>query len=194
MTGELNFDQLIQRLRAGDHDAADSLVRQFEPEVRRFIRFRLTSPPIRRFIDSLDVSQSVLARFFVELERGTIEVAGPDQLRRLLMTMARNKLYDHARTQKAAKRDARRLESEPERLEQVADSATTPSEQLAAAELVEAVRSRLSTDELYLVEQRMDGRTWDDLAQELQSTVDAVRKRMCRAIDRAAKELGVIEC
>lgn len=193
MGGAEEFERLIQRLRGGDQEAANSLVRRFEPEVRRFVRFRLTSLAMRRLIDSVDVSQSVLAKFFVELEKGTIEVASPDQLRRLLITMARNKLYDHARTQNSVKRNPRRVDATPGAIERVTDPLSTPSEEFDAAELVEAVRARLSPDELYLLNQRLSGRSWGDLANERQSTSEAIRKRVTRAIDRVARELGVIK-
>ena len=54
MTERESFEQLIERVRAGDDQAASDLVRLYEPEVRRFIHFRLTTPALRRFVDSLD--------------------------------------------------------------------------------------------------------------------------------------------
>ena len=193
MTERESFEQLIERVRAGDDRAAAELVRQYEPEVRRFIHFRLTTPALRRFVDSLDICQSVLANFFVHLDKGGLQLEHPDQLRRLLITMARNKLHDHARKMKAARRDARRLETGDGPLQHVADSWEGPSEQIMAEELVVALRSRLSVDELYLVDQRFSGRSWNDLADELETSAEALRKRMTRAMDRAATELGLIE-
>ena len=35
------FDELIRRVRAGDPDAAAELVRNYEPAIRRAVRFRL---------------------------------------------------------------------------------------------------------------------------------------------------------
>ena len=193
MTESETFDQLIERVRSGDDRAAGDLVRLYEPEVRRFVHFRLTTPALRRFVDSLDICQSVLANFFVHLDRGGLQLDNPDQLRRLLITMARNKLHDHARKMKAARRDARRLATGEGHLETVADSTAEPDEQVMAEELVVALRSRLSEDELYLVDQRFAGRSWNELAAELDTGADALRKRMTRAMDRAATELGFIE-
>ena len=193
MSVKLSLEQLMQRLALGDEDAAEELLRDYEPEVRRFVRFRLSSPTIRRFVDSLDVTQSVFAKFFVELRRGQISLQNSQQLRGFLFTMARNKLFDKTRREHAAKRDARRLSAQDGAArDSLTDDAPTPSEQLANNELVEMIRRQLSEDDLYLVEQRFDGRAWDDLADELGSTPDAIRKRMTRAVDRAARELGVI--
>lgn len=107
--------------------------------------------------------------------------------------MARNKLHDHARKMKAARRDVRRLSTGDGHLENVADSLADPSEQLMTEELVVALRSQLSEDELYLVDQRFAGRSWNELADELDTGADTLRKRMTRALDRAAAELGLIE-
>jgi RNA polymerase sigma factor (sigma-70 family) len=194
MTERESFEQLIERVRGGDDQAAGDLVRLYEPEVRRFIHFRLTTPALRRFVDSLDICQSVLANFFVHLDKGRLQLENPDQLRRLLITMARNKLHDHARKMKAARRDARRLEMGGDAsLQHVADAMDGPSEKLMTEELVLALRSRLSEEELYLVDQRFSGRSWGELADELQTSAEAIRKRMTRAMDRAAAELGLIE-
>jgi RNA polymerase sigma-70 factor (ECF subfamily) len=193
MTGPATFEQLIQRVRQGDEQAAGELVRLYEPEVRRFIHFRLTTPALRRFVDSLDICQSVLANLFVHLDRGSLQLDNPDQLRRLLITMARNKLHDHARKMKAARRDARRLATGDGHLDHVADSTAEPDEQIMNEELVVALRAQLSKDELYLVDQRFAGRSWNELAEELNTGADALRKRMTRAMDRAAAELGFVE-
>lgn len=188
------FEELLQRTRQGDQDAVTELVRLYEPEVRRFVRFRMTNPTMRRFLDSLDISQSVFGRFLVDIQNGAFEVTSPAQLRNLLLTMARNKLYDNARYQQAAKRDRRRTEAaSSEGLEQISDPGKTPSAQLAADELVAAVRAELAPDELYLIDERLNGRDWNDLAAELQVAPDAARKRMTRAIDRVAQQLGLVQ-
>ncbi len=88
MTEQSSFEQLIERVRAGDEAAAGELVRLYEPEVRRFVHFRLTTPALRRFVDSLDICQSVLTNLFVHLDKGGLQLDNPDQLRRLLITMA----------------------------------------------------------------------------------------------------------
>ena len=61
------FAPLMELVRRGDQRAAAELVRRYEPEVRRFIRFRLSTPALRRTMDSLDICQSVLFKFFVEV-------------------------------------------------------------------------------------------------------------------------------
>ena len=186
-----SFDSLMHRLRKGDSDAATELVRRYEPEVRRFVRFRLFTSNLRQIVDSLDVSQSVLARFFVQLEAGEINITSHEQLRSLLLVMTRNQLFDVARRQQAQKRDVRKIVTDE--FDMVADSADTPSKQVADAELLDLMQARLSDHERHLVQERLAGKPWDEIAVEMKSTPEAVRKQMTRGIDRAAKELGVIE-
>ena len=108
--------------------------------------------------------------------------------------MARNKLYDRVRHAQAGRRDARRTTmGGDELLEVVTDAAQSPSELLSAQEVIEAVCSQLSEQDRYLVDQRMHGRPWEDLAQELHASPEALRKRMTRAIDDAAEHMGFRE-
>jgi DNA-directed RNA polymerase specialized sigma24 family protein len=92
-----SFEQLIRRVRAGDGEAAAELIARYEPEVRRFIRLKLLDPRLQRAVDSADIWQSVLANFFVRVAGGQFDLREPDQLLRLLATMAKNKIIDHGR-------------------------------------------------------------------------------------------------
>ena len=188
------FLRLIASVKNGDEQAAAELVRHFEPEVRRFIRFRLSSPALRRTFDSLDICQSVLLKFFVEVSAGRLELHEPGQLAALLVTMARNKLTDRVREAHADRRDARRTaQGGDEPLQVVPNPGESPSEALIAREVLAAIDERLNDSERYLIQQRMEGRAWEDLANELGSTSEAVRKRMTRALENAATELGFRE-
>src|SRR5260370_41051756 len=73
------------------------------------IRVRLSDPALRRLLDSVDICQSVLANFFVRAASGQFELDTADQLVKLLVTMARNKLTNYALQQRAARRDCRRI-------------------------------------------------------------------------------------
>lgn len=101
MLEERDFSTLLRRASDHDEEAAAELVRSYEPELRRYIRFRLTDPELRRFLDSLDVCQSVFAAFFVHLSAGEVQSSHPRQLMRLLTAMAQNKLRDKRRRSQA---------------------------------------------------------------------------------------------
>jgi len=125
---------------------------------------------------------------------GELLLRDPQQLTALLLTMARNKLYDRVREAQADRRDARRIDGGGEdALAAVADPGQSPSEMLSAREVLDLVNEQLTSEERFLVEQRMAGRPWEDLAAELGASPEAVRKRMTRAIDEAAERLGFRE-
>src|SRR5258708_26892090 len=107
MADDRSFREFIGRVRRGDEQAATELVRRYEPAIRRAVRFRLTDVHLRRTCDSMDVCQSVLLSFFVRAASGQYDLDTPEQLLRLLTTMARNKLLNHARHEHATRRDNR---------------------------------------------------------------------------------------
>ena len=179
---------LLRRAAEGDEEAASQLVSAYEPEIRRFVRFRLTSPSVRRLIDSVDISQSVLAKFFVIVQERDLAIDTESQLCRLLRTMAGNKIRDHVRRQHAARRDGRRTTGDTE-LTNRPDVRKSPSETVAERELYDMLLARLSPTDRQLVQMRIDGAPWQDLASHFGLSPEAARKRVTRALDRAAAAL-----
>src|SRR5882672_7929756 len=105
---EENFADLMKRVRAGDQDAATALVKRYEPAIRRAMRFRLSGTKLGTVVDSVDICQSVMASFFVRAASGQYELDTPEQLQKLLASMAKNKLNFQYRKQYAQRRDQRR--------------------------------------------------------------------------------------
>jgi RNA polymerase sigma-70 factor (ECF subfamily) len=190
MSDDLTFDDLIRRVRAGDEAAASLLVRRYEPAIRRAVRFRLTDARLRRTCDSLDVCQSVLASFFVRAASGQYDLETPDQLLRLLTTMARNKLLNQARQQHAARRDAR-LVTDDVADHDLAVNAPGPDRLAEARDLLREVHRRLAPDELRLVELRNQGHDWAAIAGLVGGTAVALRQKLHRALARVSKQVGL---
>ncbi|MGL1608738.1 hypothetical protein ACSTHC_00255, partial [Vibrio parahaemolyticus] len=90
---------------------------------------------MRRVYDSVDVSQSVLGSFFLRVSLGEYDLQSPEDLLKLLVTMARNKVADETRKAQAACRDLRRNESGNVEWHAIADNQSTPSTEVAYAEL-----------------------------------------------------------
>jgi RNA polymerase sigma-70 factor (ECF subfamily) len=191
MSDENFIADLIRRLRAGDPRAAEELVREYEPAIRMEVRCRLRDRRLRRAFDSMDVCQSVLASFFVRAAAGAYDLDQPDQLRKLLVGMARKKLLFQVRKQRAQCRDVRRLA--PLNLYDHAAVAVdpSPSRQCEAQDLLHSVHQRLTPQERLLAELRAQGREWPDIAAQVGGTPGGRRKQLTRAIDRAARELGL---
>ena len=190
MDSDRSFQDLLERVRLGDEDACTELVRAYETEVRRFIRYRINSPKMRRFLDSVDVCQSVFAKFFVRAGAGDFDLENPMQLQRLLLKMAHNKLLDHYRKGATGRHGGTAISLTGETVGSIADAATNPTRDVESRELVDLVRGRLSVDEKVVLDQWMQGEDWVGIAANVGVTAEAVRKRFTRALDRAAKELG----
>jgi RNA polymerase sigma factor (sigma-70 family) len=189
-----SFHELIRRVRGGDEEAAARLVRTYEPEVRRLVRLRLTDPYVRRLVDSVDVCQSVLAKFFLHLALGQFQLENPASLLKLLATMARNKVLNLARDRRRERQARQGVEgADPNPLQFVADPGATPAHLASCRELLHAARQRLSSRERLLAERRAAGCSWAEIAAEVEGSPDGLRKQLARAVERVAQELGLQE-
>lgn len=202
---EGSFRDLIQRVRSGDAMAAEELVREYQDEIRRIVRVRLTDPRLRTEFESMDICQSVMGNFFVRVAGGQFDLNQPDDLLKLLATMAINKLKDRYRKMTADKRDHRVVRAsdscDPAAL--VPDPGRTPDSIVAEREMLERIRARLSEDERYVYEQRAAGMEWSDIVAAVAlapepirtrlaaSTAESLRKKYQRALDRVLEQLGI---
>jgi RNA polymerase sigma-70 factor (ECF subfamily) len=193
MANATAFQDAIRRVRAGDQQAAEELVREYEPLVRREVRMHLEDPRLRRTMDSMDVVQSVLASFFVRAAAGQYDLDHPAQLARLLSRMARNKLASAARRHYQLRRDARRVQYDENDLSAIpchgADRAA--EDKLSAAEALNALREELSAEELRIAVLRAEGHSWSEIAGELSGTPQARRMQFKRGVERASRVLGL---
>lgn len=189
------FDELMSRVQAGDPDAAAELVRHYEPDIRMEVRVRLRVQDgrVRRMLDSMDVTQSVLASFFAGIAAGRFAPQNPQQLLGLLVAMARNKLLSKVRDQRRQRRDARRGESFDAARHDIADLQESPSQIVSKQELLGEFRKRLSAEERRLADLRGDGQPWTEIAARLGGTAEGRRKQLERAFARIARELNLDE-
>jgi RNA polymerase sigma-70 factor (ECF subfamily) len=184
---------LLERIRSGDQQAATELVRRYEPALRRTIRLRLRDRHLRRRLDSSDVCQSVLVRFLQRLAAGQYHLHTPEDVLKLLATMARNQVVNEALHQQAAKRDYRRQADSRETNGDLAARGSSPSQHVAAEELLSKARDLISPAEWRLLELRKEGREWADIAQLTGGTAEGLRKQLARAVARVTEALGVVK-
>lgn len=188
------FLELFEKVRRGDPQAAEQIVLAYEPEIRRTIRVRMTDSQLRRIVDSCDLCQSVMAAFFVRAAAGQFDVESPRDLLNLLVTMARNRVTDWVRRDRATRRDGRRdvsLEANDLSAKEFVEPSSGPSSIAADRELLDRFRSRLSQDEQRLMEWRAEGWQWTEIGQKLNEHPAAVRMRFTRALDRVTAEFGL---
>ncbi len=191
MADDLSFEELLQRVRRGEEEAAAELLRRYEEPLRHVIRIRLVDSRLRRLFDVDDICQSVLTSFFVRAAVGQYELHRPEDLLKLLTTMARNKLADKARRPSVERNAEHRVPLEELPEQAITSPEDTPSLQVALKELRCEVRRRLSPKERQLWELRDQGMEWAAIATQIGGNSEALRKRLTRAIDLIAVELDL---
>src|SRR5437867_3871451 len=85
--------ELLRRLRGGDEDAAGLLYHRYARRLLAFAQARCTGP-VLRVVEAEDVVQSVFRSFFRKAALGMYDVPDHEELWKLLMVIALNKLRD----------------------------------------------------------------------------------------------------
>jgi RNA polymerase sigma factor (sigma-70 family) len=191
MADDSNFEDFLSRVRAGDEQAAAELVRRYESAVRVEVRVRLADSRLRRVLDSMDLCQSVLASFFIRVAAGQYDLERPEQLVRLLVTIARNKVAYQARRQQAQRRNHRRDVEADRPGHEPAGAEPSPSRVVSGRELLAELRRRLTPAGLRVADLRAEGRAWAEIAAALGGTAQARRRQLVRALDRVAAQVGL---
>ena len=183
------FAELLDRIRAEEEAALQEFVTTYEPYLRRTIRYRINREGLQAAFDSNDVCQSVLGVFLIRLLAGDYVIDSHESLCKLLMAIMNNKFLMAQRREYAAKRDRRR--TLPLNAEQFTDARQeTPSEIISHIELIKRFRASLTLDELELYELRQRGQSWEQIGEQLQEKPVALRKKLSRAANRVALDLG----
>jgi DNA-directed RNA polymerase specialized sigma24 family protein len=182
------FLDLIRAVRVGDEDAAARLMLEFEPYILRAARLQMRH---RRDYDRLrprvgcsDICQSVFKSLFDGLRKGRFELNRPEQLEKLLSAMSRLKIATEARKLSVILREVLDIDAPRERV----DPGPTPEKPVEDRDLSEAILKQFSADELDLLMRRLDDRPWSEIAAALGSNVDALRKKLVRAIGRVRND------
>lgn len=184
------FHLLLTRVRAWEPDAVDTFLARFGGEVRREIRIRLTDPRLKIAYAESDVCQSIVFDFLLRLAAGQYDFDDSTEVLRFLVAATANKIRNIARKEKSARRDVRlRAGLGDQALALAHDGQASPSSIVASRQLLDHVLDRLSPEDRYLAVQRGQERTWEDLALELSTTPDALRKQFKRALDKVLERL-----
>jgi DNA-directed RNA polymerase specialized sigma24 family protein len=184
------FADFIRRVRLKDEAAVARLVEEYGPMLGRVIAKKLAGFGLGRLLDAEDIADWVLGRFCVLAAAGHFQLAQPEDLRKLLVTMARNRLRDRARHFCP---DGRRgPEQEPsggKALEEWTAAEQDPGESLARQELFDKLRWHLSEEEWRLASARAEGQSWEELAAAWGQCADTLRMRLRRAVERVRRTL-----
>jgi DNA-directed RNA polymerase specialized sigma24 family protein len=93
---ETSINDLLERVRGGDEQALADLLHEYEPKIRLTARY-LMRPVLRRYLDSIDVAQSVQFDLMRGLRRGAFSFSDPDAFVALAVTVVRRKVARHWR-------------------------------------------------------------------------------------------------
>ena len=97
---------LVRRLKGGSEDAATQLYTRYANRLRALARAN-TSAQLARRVDAEDIVQSVFRIFFAGASRGMYDVPAGEDLWKLLLVIALNKIRGESVYHQAAKRDVR---------------------------------------------------------------------------------------
>jgi DNA-directed RNA polymerase specialized sigma24 family protein len=187
------FPQWLERVQAGDPDAAAEFVGLFEPRLLGAVRNRLAHFRLGHVVDERDICQTVFSSFFGRATSSRFTLASLEQLDALLMRMARNRVHDEVRRHRARRRDSRRMTQavKYDPFEHLAATEPTPSKVAAGHELLEEIRRRFTDEERLLLDERASGRDWATIAGRQGGQPEALRKKLNRAIHRVLRQLQI---
>jgi RNA polymerase sigma-70 factor (ECF subfamily) len=180
----------MDRLRAGDDDAATELYQRFAARLIALSRVRL-SARLRGKLDPEDVLQSVFKSFFLRCADGQFELQSWNGLWSLLVGITLNKCGHQVRALHRARRDVRR---EADTVPHDDDSARSwgalarepsPEEEAALADEVETLLRRLSERDRDVVSLRLQGHSPRDIAEQL----GVLERTVFRVLERVRTRL-----
>jgi RNA polymerase sigma-70 factor (ECF subfamily) len=177
---------LVRRLKDGCEDAAKQLYIRYAKRLRSLARNK-SSTKLARRMDAEDIVQSVFRIFFAGAKGGLYDVPDGEDLWKLLLAIALNKIRDVNSYHRAAKRDVR-ITAELERLAPATD---TDDEEFAVSFLrmvVNDTLKRLSPAERQMIELRMDGYDMDEMCARLHRSKRTVERILQQARVRLKQE------
>jgi RNA polymerase sigma-70 factor (ECF subfamily) len=104
--GETSDSSLLRRLRLGNQEAATQLYLRYVERLRGLARAEC-SPELARRVDADDIVQSVFKSFFRGVSQGFYDVPAGEELWKLFLVIALNKIRAKGAFHRAAKRDVR---------------------------------------------------------------------------------------
>jgi RNA polymerase sigma factor (sigma-70 family) len=178
---------LVRYIRAGDQAAADALYKRYAHRIRRLVRAGTPAPFAGRF-DPDDVVQSVFRVVYRQIAAHKYDVPADGDLWRLLAVLAANKLRDHIRHHKTAKRSVFQTAGgdDPDRTPARADEAAETHLRMTVDEYL----TGLSEADRRVVAARLLGHTVDEISADTGRAVRTVERVLRQARDRLAELLA----
>jgi RNA polymerase sigma-70 factor (ECF subfamily) len=182
------FAALLDRARRGDPGAVEQLAKQYESKIRLVARVQL-GPALRPYLDSIDVVQSVHRSLMAGLRDDKFDIAGPEQLLALVLTMVRRKVarqWRHMQRQQRLAHGPADSGNLPAILASLCSPETDPARAAQLNEAVERLCANLDSTERNMLDMRLQGYSTGEIADNLGIHAIALRVRLTRLRQRLA--------
>ncbi len=178
---------LLWRFRTGSQEAARLIYVRYARRLRALVRVK-GAAGLANHVDAEDVVQSVFTRFFRGAGCGRYDVAEGEDLWKLFLVMALNKVRAEGVFHRAAKRDARLTCG----LDRLPASAQLTEHRRGSAQglsklVVEEALERLPPPHRYIVEKRTEGHGVAEIARQLGRSKRSVE----RLLQESRNQLGL---
>ncbi|MFO0909339.1 MAG: sigma-70 family RNA polymerase sigma factor [Isosphaeraceae bacterium] len=176
--GDGEIPAFLERIRAGDEDAARDLLTRYEAEVRLVVRRQLPRLLRSRF-DSLDFLQSVWGSFFRRVRNGPSDFEDSRHLVAFLARAAKNKVIDEYRRAASRKQDMSREEPlwvDGTRPKDVPSDVDSPSEVAQANEAFGRLRDLLPEERRTILELKAQGLSSREIGDRLSISERTVQR------------------
>ncbi len=173
----------VRKVQAGDRDAYAELVRKYQTRVRGYCVNTLRDATLAE-----DAAQEIFLKAYQGLRRFRGESAFSSWLYRITVNHCRDHLRKLARHRAESWEEL--LEREGDRIETLLATPDEPAPPSESAESVQQLLATLSEDHrAILLLREAQGLSYDELAQTLGCSLDAVKGRLKRARQELASRL-----
>ena len=183
---------LIARLQHGDRDAATALYLRYAQRIEKVARKNSAADLVARF-DAEDVVQSVFRTFFRRASRGDYQLPSGDELWKLLLVIALNKVRRLSLHHRAQMRDVGKTSDLSEDNIRHAKS-IEPAEGLAILQdVVSQLLSELPESHRTMIRMRIDGASLEEVSTAVQRSRRTVERVLHQFRERLSSLLEPIE-
>lgn len=199
MAEQPSFEVLLAAARAGDGAAMEQLTRQYEPELRMVARLRL-GPALRPYLDSVDLVQSVHRSLMMGLRDNRFDIATPQNLLALALTVVRRKAARHWRHLQRQKRladgpvgdDVASQQATLEALLALKSTAVGTQAETELRDQLTVWMGQLDPVEKQLISMRIEGHSTVEVAKALGLDPDVLRVKLSR-LRKRLRDHGIEE-
>lgn len=182
------FNDLIERLCAGDDDACASVYRRFADQLLVHARRRF-SIALQSRLDAEDIVQSVFRSFFRGCRAGQFDIDNWDHLWGILAAIAHHKCNRSRERHLAARRDVRRdvpleLDAAHADLRCLHTGDPNPEETAVLADLVTQLVDGLAPPGPQILLLQLEGHTHHEIRARVGCSFSTVRRTLDRIRDR----------